>query len=89
VTSSGRRVDARRDVALDQPHAIAERPRALARQRGELRLHQTERRGRGIASQQSRQQLRSEEAGVAGEEQRGHCRAIVRNTGGLDSYRHS
>ena len=48
------------------------RGRALARQRGELRLYQAERRRAGIASQEAWQQLRSKEAGITGEEQRRH-----------------
>ena len=63
------RIDLRGDVAFDEAHAIAEGPRALPRQRRELRLHQAERRRGGIASQEPRQQLRSEEAGIAGEEE--------------------
>src|SRR5205085_6014264 len=63
-----RQVDSRSDVAFDNAHAIAELAGALPRKRREFALHQTDRRHIGKAAQHARQKRRSEEAGIAGEE---------------------
>jgi hypothetical protein len=68
----GRHIDRRRDVAFNDANAIAERLCAFAREVCELRLDEADGIRLRRSSQEARQQFRSEETGVAGEEERRH-----------------
>ena len=61
----------RRDVAFEDAHAIAEGRGTLARERGEFRLHDTDRSCVFAPRQNARQQFRAKETRIACEE---NCR---------------